>query len=80
MLEPIIWIHRFNEGGGEYSSCCTIVKGYDNMVFIKGLSGNISTKDFCEMRKELIGIGIEEVVYKRKGVWKVLDFKKRGEP
>ena len=78
MIEPIVWIHRFNEGDGKYSSCCTIIKGYDDGVIIKGLSGSISTKDFCELRMELRGIGVGEVLYERKGVWKTLNLRRKG--
>ena len=50
MLEPIIWIYRFNERGEDFDGCCTILKAYDNTAFIKGLNGIIREGDLYEMR------------------------------
>ena len=77
MLEPIVWIYRFDEDKGTYSSSCTIISAQDNTVIIKGLSGSISTREFGQLRKDLRNKGIEEVIYKRRGIWKHMDFRER---
>ena len=78
MLEPIVWIYRFNERGEEFDGCCTILKAYDNTAFIKGLNGIIREGDLYEMRGAMLKEGIEEVTYKRKGVWKTVDLRRKA--
>ena len=78
MLEPVVWIYRFDENDGVYNSSCTLISAQDKTMIIKGLSGIISVREFGQLRKDLRDIGVEEVLYKRRGVWKTVDFKERN--
>lgn len=70
--ESLVELYRFNEGGGTYDACCTLVYPDPSVCYVKGLDSPITTAHWRELKRYLTDKGCKEAKFLRKGVWKMI--------